>query len=172
MHITREEIVKLLKEYRVNQSVLALQQRSIRDIKNSILNRTQEEVIESLAMSINQFGDIPLTRTNEFYSRTETAALGYMDKVTEENKDLVERVMQLEIEIQETQDRINLVQNLLKGLKNKNKYVIRLHCFEGFTLEEISTYYCNKYRLPYVSRMTIINKYNEGINTMVRILGQ
>jgi hypothetical protein len=161
-----ETVRKYLEHYRDYKGKIAFLENQISyliDKLNDVefLKEKEKEAIESKAITINRFDDTPKSITNEFFSKTETAALKYHDD--EELKDLQEAKENMIAQIQyyrnsvkDLKHRSELVRAWLANgeeqiLPEKQLFILRLSYIKGLSIADIKWEYHSKYEVRHKS---------------------
>lgn len=126
--MTREDLIKLLKEYKENKARLNIK---LKELKTS---RIKLKYVDSDTNMTSSYGD-----NQDIHSKNQIS-----DKVSrkvEENDakriELEKRIEALEEEVRELREKVDTVEDRLEGLKFKEREILTAYYVEGMTAEDI-----------------------------------
>lgn len=126
--MTREDLIKLLKEYKENKARLNIK---LKELKTA---RIKLKYIDSDTNLTSSYGD-----NQDIHSENQIS-----DKVSrkvEENDtkriELEKKIEELEEEVRELREKVDTVEDRLEGLKFKEREILTAYYVEGMTAEDI-----------------------------------
>lgn len=136
--MTREELIKLLKEYKENKARLNIKLKELKTI------RIKLKYIDSDTNLTSSYGD-----NQEIHSKNQIS--DKVSKKVEENDtkriELEKRIEALEEEVRKLREKVDAVEDRLIGLKYKERELLVAYYIDGRTAENISrTLYYDMYQ--------------------------
>ena len=177
MNSTYENILRLLRVYKVNKVKVKLYEIEVEGISEVLasgaLSAIEDEAdcIEGMSLQAHKLDDSPKYQNNLFWSSTERAALDYVremfwsedrNKLKEKIKDIKSRINILNIEIKQ-------VDAMLEVLNREQKFVVEQFYIEGYRWPEIVEQYTLTYNLAY-SLQTFYAWRDKALSLMESIL--
>lgn len=152
----RSEIENLLRTYLEKKSRIKFLELDIEGLKKMLEYKgtkhtvTKEEAIESIVLKPNIITDTPKGNgTSEYQSSTEKAALNYekeMEHINNFDTDKIySKIRQLQKEIDILKVDVNKVDIFLSGLTEREKFIAEKFYIHGWTWEEVTYYYNQKF---------------------------
>lgn len=131
--MTKENLIKDLKEYKENVAKLKLRRREKAKYEKRL---KQYKNIETSITGILE-PNCDIHSKNQISNKVEKAAIETIDLNEKEIKDAKKRIKELEKEIQELQDKVEETSIRLSALKYKEKEVLYAFYVEGRSYEDI-----------------------------------
>ena len=154
MKETIAEIKTMLSNYRPNKSLVKEKKKQLEcleamlDYNNKKPNITEREAIEGACLNASRLSHIPRSITNKFHSVTESVALMYQEELKpnrfDKNKILTE-ISRIKFEMDKLSDEITLIDNLIKALSDKQRFIVKTKYIEGYTTKETNILYNEKF---------------------------
>jgi hypothetical protein len=177
---TIQNLKKLLGNYRQNKAIFEEKRKIYQSLKEILEEEnkkpldTVEGSIEGLSLASPVCSHIPRSVTNKFSSVVENVFLHY-ENDTAPNHYNIRKIMGKMAELQKDMlsliDAITLTENLLNALTDKSRFIIEKIYFEGYTTNETSLLYNEKFR--YFSSDRHFRKIKKNIITnMAEILNK
>lgn len=129
--MTKEELIKSLKEYRENKSKLRLRKRELEKVEKILIKNRHPELEKGITNTYGINKDI--RSINNISNKIENAIISNEEKQLQ----ILKQKKDLEKEIEELKSKIEDVKIALKSLKFKERIIIREHYIEGNSYEDI-----------------------------------
>jgi hypothetical protein len=177
---TIQNLKKLLGNYRQNKAILEEKRKIYQSLKEILEEEnkkpldTVEESIEGLSLASPVCSHIPRSVTNKFSSVVENVFLHYENDTVPDRynqKRILEKMAALQKDMISLIDAITLTENLLNALTDKSRFIIEKIYFEGYTNNETSLLYNEKFRYL-LSYRTFRDIKKNIITNMVNILNK
>ena len=146
-------IEQKLREYRSNLSKLKLTECSMKQLENEI------QVLEPSYISAYAFSDTPPSKTNRISSVVENTVLEGENRREQVGK-LKERLRDMAKERLYLQCKVEIVQALLVGMTDEERFVIEKYYFDGLAWHIVSEKYRREYGIYKTARTLKAKRYD------------
>lgn len=126
--MTKEELIKLLKEYKENKARLNIK---LKDLKNARIALNKIEINPNTTSSYGKNQDI------HSKNKISDKVLNEVERIDSKRLELQKEIEKLEESVRNLREKVEAVEDRLEGLKYKEREILTAYYIEGRTAEDI-----------------------------------
>ncbi len=127
--MNKEELIELLKEYKVNKAKLNIRLKELKNARIELKNCNRYETKTTSSYEVNQ----DIRSKNQISDKVSRQ----VEKNESKKESLEEKIKQLEAEVRELVAKVEIVKDRLEGLKYKEREILIAYYIDGRTAEDI-----------------------------------